>query len=46
MRRFGEARSFAPGEALFTAGEIGRALIVILAGNVDVTGTTSRQRKA
>jgi thioredoxin reductase (NADPH) len=36
-RRFGEVRSFAAGEALFTAGHVGPGLIVVLAGIVDVT---------
>ncbi len=37
MRRFGEVRTFAAGEALFTAGQVGPGLVVILAGKVDVT---------
>ncbi|MGB6653600.1 MAG: cyclic nucleotide-binding domain-containing protein, partial [Xanthobacteraceae bacterium] len=37
MRRFGQCRTFAPGEKLFTAGEVGPGLIVIIAGNVDVS---------
>jgi thioredoxin reductase (NADPH) len=37
VRRFGEVRSFAAGEALLTAGQIGPGLIVILAGRVDIT---------
>ena len=32
VRRFGEVRSFGAGEALFTAGQVGPGLIVILAG--------------
>jgi thioredoxin reductase (NADPH) len=37
VRRFGEVRCFADGEALLTAGQIGPGLIVILAGRVDIT---------
>jgi thioredoxin reductase (NADPH) len=37
VRRFGEVHSFAAGEALLTAGQIGPGLIVILAGRVDIT---------
>jgi thioredoxin reductase (NADPH) len=37
VRRFGEVRSFAAGEALFTAGQVGHGLGVILAGKVDLT---------
>jgi thioredoxin reductase (NADPH) len=37
VRRFGEVRSFAGGEALLTAGQVGPGLIVILAGRVDIT---------
>jgi thioredoxin reductase (NADPH) len=36
MRRFGEARSFAQGEAIFTAGQVGPGLVVILSGEVDI----------
>jgi thioredoxin reductase (NADPH) len=36
VRRFGEVRSFATGEALLTAGEVGPGLVVILAGKVDI----------
>jgi len=36
MRRFGEARNFAQGEAIFTAGQIGPGLVVILSGQVDI----------
>jgi thioredoxin reductase (NADPH) len=36
MRRFGEARNFAQGEAIFTAGQIGPGLVVILSGKVDI----------
>jgi thioredoxin reductase (NADPH) len=37
VRRFGEVRSFATGEALFTTGEAGHGLTVILAGRVDIS---------
>ena len=36
MRRFGEARSFAQGEAIFTTGRIGPGFVVILSGDVDI----------
>ena len=36
MRRFGEARGFAQGEAIFTAGQVGPGLVVILSGEVDI----------
>jgi thioredoxin reductase (NADPH) len=36
MRRFGEARSFAQGEAIFTAGQVGPGLVVIFSGEVDI----------
>ena len=36
MRRFAEARSFAQGEAIFTAGQVGPGLVVILSGEVDI----------
>ena len=36
MRRFAEARSFAQGEAIFTAGQVGQGLVVILSGEVDI----------
>jgi thioredoxin reductase (NADPH) len=36
MRRFGEARNFAQGEAIFIAGQIGPGLVVILSGKVDI----------
>lgn len=37
VRRFGEARSFATGDRLMKAGEVGPGLIVILSGRVAVT---------
>ena len=36
MRRFGEARGFAQGAAIFTAGRVGPGLVVILSGEVDI----------
>jgi thioredoxin reductase (NADPH) len=36
VRRFGECRSFAKGAALFTTGQVGPGLVVILSGRVDV----------
>ena len=37
LRRFGETRSYAAGEALLTAGEVAPGLVVILSGEVAVT---------
>ena len=37
LRRFGETRSYAAGEALLTAGEVAPGLMVILSGGVAVT---------
>ncbi len=37
VRRFGECRSFATGEALATIGQVSSGLMVILAGQVEVT---------
>ena len=37
VRRFGECRSFATGEALATIGHVSPGLMVILAGQVEVT---------
>jgi thioredoxin reductase (NADPH) len=37
VHRFGEARSFAPGERLVTAGQVAPGLIVVLSGSVLVT---------
>lgn len=37
LRRFGQRRSYADGEALVRVGEVGHGLVVILAGQVDVT---------
>src|SRR3981189_8917 len=37
MRRFGEPRSFRAGDALARVGEVGHGMIIILAGEVDVT---------
>ena len=45
MRRFGECRTFAPGEKLLTAGEVGPGLIVIIAGKVDVTQNDQAGRR-
>src|SRR5438874_1045170 len=36
VRRFGEVRSFGPGEALAKVGQVGHGLVIILAGNGDV----------
>src|SRR6202030_893822 len=37
LRRFGEVRAFAAGEALAKTGTVGLGLIVILGGKVDIT---------
>lgn len=37
VRRFGEVRAYAAGEALFRAGEAGHGMFVILSGEVSVT---------
>ena len=37
VRRFGIVRSYGAGEALARVGEVGHGLIIILAGDVDIT---------
>jgi len=37
LRRFGNVRTFAGGNALARVGEVGHGLIIILSGNVDIT---------
>jgi thioredoxin reductase (NADPH) len=37
VRRFGEPRSYAAGEALVRVGDVGRGLMVVLSGKVDIT---------
>jgi thioredoxin reductase (NADPH) len=37
VRRFGEVRSYGAGEALAKVGDKGHGLIIVLAGNVDIT---------
>lgn len=37
VRRFGEVRNFAAGEALAQVGQVGLGLVIILAGHVDIT---------
>jgi thioredoxin reductase (NADPH) len=37
LRRFGEVRSYGPGEALVSVGDAGHGLTIILAGKVDIT---------
>ncbi|RWM36651.1 FAD-dependent oxidoreductase [Mesorhizobium sp.] len=46
MRRFGEARAYAAGEHIVTAGEVAPGLIVILSGKVDITQAGFGQREA
>jgi thioredoxin reductase (NADPH) len=47
VRRFGETRDFAPGEALVRAGEMGHGLILVLSGHVDISqeGDTGERRQ-
>ena len=45
LRRFGEAGSFAPGEALQRTGETGHGLMLILSGEVEVSQQTSTGRR-
>ena len=40
VRRFGEVRSFAAGERIMTAGEVGPGLVVVLAGGIAVVEHT------
>jgi thioredoxin reductase (NADPH) len=37
VRRFGEVRSYGAGEALVTVGQVGPGLMIVLAGEIDVT---------
>jgi thioredoxin reductase (NADPH) len=46
LRRFGEARSFAAGEALGRVGEAGHGLAIILAGRVDISRNSELGRHA
>jgi thioredoxin reductase (NADPH) len=46
VRRFGEVRSFTVGEPLAKAGEVGRGLSIILAGQVEVTRYDHSGRRA
>jgi thioredoxin reductase (NADPH) len=46
LRRFGEARSFAAGEALGKTGEAGHGLTIILAGQVTITRNAELGRRA
>ena len=45
MRRFGEVRPYATGEALAKAGAVGHGLIIILSGRVDVTRQDQSDRR-
>src|ERR1043166_10123872 len=44
VRRFGVPRAFAPGERLAKVGDVGAALSIILAGEVEVTRYDSARR--
>ena len=46
VRRFGECRSFATGEALAAIGQIIPRLMIILAGHVDPAGQNDHQARA
>src|SRR5215208_7949969 len=37
LRRFGEVRSYGPGESLARVGDAGHGLTIVLAGKVDIT---------
>ncbi len=37
LRRFGAARTYAPGQAIFKVGEAGHGLFIILAGHVEIS---------
>jgi thioredoxin reductase (NADPH) len=45
VRRFGEVRRFAPGEALVSAGEMGHGLILVLSGRVDISQADDTGRR-
>jgi hypothetical protein len=45
VRRFGEIRSYATGEALAKAGSVGHGLIIILSGRVDITKQDQSDRR-
>src|SRR5947209_6292725 len=46
VRRFGEVRRYAAGEALAKVGEIGHGLSIILAGKIDITQHDESGRRA
>ncbi|TJW76858.1 MAG: cyclic nucleotide-binding domain-containing protein, partial [Mesorhizobium sp.] len=46
MRRFGEARTYAAGEHIVTAGTVSPGLIVILSGKVEITQAGLGPREA
>ena len=46
LRRFGELRSYAPGEALAKVGDVAPGMIIILSGHVDITQTDPAGRRS
>ena len=46
LRRFGEVRFYAAGEALATAGAVDHGLAIILAGHVDITRHDAWDRRS
>jgi CRP-like cAMP-binding protein len=46
LRRFGEVRRFAPGEALFVTGDIAPGMYVLIKGSVRVTTGSVGARRA
>ena len=46
LRRFGEVRRYAAGEALAKVGQVGHGLTIILAGKVDITQHDESGRRA
>ena len=45
VRRFGEVRSYGAGEALVTVGQVGPGLMIVLAGQIDVTQRDENGRR-
>jgi thioredoxin reductase (NADPH) len=45
VRRFGEVRSYGAGEALVTVGQVGPGLMIVLAGEIDVTQRDENGRR-
>ena len=45
VRRFGEVRTYGAGEALVTVGQVGPGLMIVLAGEIDVTQRDENGRR-